>query len=150
LSNEGKSLTVHPAHSLHLVLHIDAAAAKALSPDDVIERWCLLYRGTEVIQRYRAGDTLCAADREAVTRVVETWRDRLADLSWFMRCLNEYIARRANAEDGCTGRFWEGRFKSQGLLDETAIVTAMAYVDLNPIRAGMAKDLADSDHTSAG
>ena len=44
----------------HLVVHIDAAAAKALSPDDVIERWCLLYRGTEVIQRYRAGDTLCA------------------------------------------------------------------------------------------
>ena len=83
-------------------------------------------------------------------RVVETWRGRLADLSWFMRCLNEYIARRANAEDGCTGRFWEGRFKSQGLLDETAIVTAMAYVDLNPIRAGMAKDLADSDDTSAG
>ncbi len=66
--------------------------------------------------------------------MVETWRDRLADLSWFMRYLNEYIARRANAEDGCTARFWEGRFKSQGLPDETVIVTAMAYEDLNPIR----------------
>ena len=51
-------------------------------------------------------------------------------------------ARQANAEDGCTGRFWEGRFKSQALL------AAMAYVDLNPIRAGMADALPDSLHKS--
>ena len=75
-------------------------------------------------------------------------RTRLADLSWFMKCLAEPIARSANAEDGCKGRFWEGRFKAQLLCDERALLAAMAYVDLNPVRAGMARTLVGSDHTS--
>ena len=55
-----------------------------------------------------------------------------------MKVLNENIARRANKEDECTGHFWESRYKSQALLDEKAVLSAMAYVDLNPIRAAMA------------
>ena len=52
--------------------------------------------------------------------------------------LADHVAVRANREDECTGRFWEGRFKSQPLLDEAAVLTCSAYVDLNPVRAAIA------------
>lgn len=66
-----------------------------------------------------------------------------------MRCLAEPIARRANREDGCKGHFWEARFKCQTLLDETAVLSAMAHVDLNPVRARICDTFEDSAHTSA-
>lgn len=76
------------------------------------------------------------------------FRARLGDLSWFMKCLNEPIARQANREDQCTGHFWESRFKSQPLDTEEALLSCMAYVDLNPVRAVIADTPESSAHTS--
>lgn len=132
----------------HAVLRVDAARAEALGDDEVLRRWTQLFTGPVLVQRYLGGAPLGEAERLKVGEFAALYRQRLADVSWFMRVLNETIARQANAEDGCTGRFWEGRFKSQALLDEQALLAAMAYVDLNPIRAGMTESLQDSAHTS--
>jgi len=132
----------------HLVLHINDSQAAGWSDAEVIERWLMLFSGPPLIRRHLSGEALTESERTKITEVVSDWRDRLSDLSWFMRCLNEHIARQANQEDGCTGRFWEGRFKCQALLDEQALLTCMAYVDLNPLRAGLADTPESADFTS--
>jgi hypothetical protein len=88
------------------------------------------------------------ADYETLNRLIEQYRHRLSDLGWFMKCLNEPIARRANKENGCTDHFWESRYKLQALLSEEALLTCMAYVDLNPVRADMCGTPEESDYTS--
>ncbi|AUC89708.1 transposase [Alteromonas sp. MB-3u-76] len=135
----------------HIVLHVNKEKAIALSTEEVIERWHSLYRGTLLTQQYASPMTrkgLSEAQIDTVENTAGVWRARLYDISWFMRALNEYIARAANKEDECTGHFWEGRFKSQALLDESALAACMAYVDLNPIRANVAKTPETSNHTS--
>jgi len=132
----------------HLVLHVNKVTADSWSMDEVIARWYKLYHGNLLVDRYLAGDTLSEPHLNAVLDIASVWRKRLYDISWFMKCLNEFIAREANKEDNCTGKFWEGRFKSQALLDETALLSCMAYVDLNPIRAGISPSVERSDYTS--
>ena len=132
----------------HVVLHLDTAQAASWDLHEAVERWHQLCKGSILSQRFVRGETLDSSELARLSEVAETWRSRLADISWFMRCLNESIAREANLEDQCTGRFWEGRFKPQALQDERVLVARMAYVDPNPVRAKMADTPEASGHTS--
>lgn len=132
----------------HVVLHIDTGQGKNWSGREVLRRWTQLFDGPVLVQRFLADHPLAKAEQEKVDDFVTEYRQRLMSISWFMRCLNEHLARRANAEDECRGRFWEGRFKSQALLDEAALLSCMVYVDLNPVRAGAADRPETSDFTS--
>ncbi|MCG5504562.1 transposase [Ectothiorhodospira variabilis] len=132
----------------HVVVKLDPAQAEQWSDDEVLRRWSCLFKGPLLVQRYLAGDPQESYELAQVAEFTQCYRQRLADLSWFMKCLNEPIARQANQEDGCTGHFWEARFKSQALRTEAALLSCMAYVDLNPVRAGMAATPEASEHTS--
>lgn len=123
----------------HLVLHIDTKEQRNWNDAEIVQRWKRLHKLPAWFE---------SADDQKVAATVAIWRERLGSISWFMKCLNEPLARLANREDGCKGRFWEGRFKSQALLDEAAVLKCMAYVDLNPVRANTATTPEGSDYTS--
>ena len=137
--------TVMSNHT-HIVLRNRPDLAAQWTAREVAERWCQVFPGS-----HRVGDDAWNLRVERLirdpARLAEV-RARLADISWFMRCLNEWIARRANREDECSGHFWEGRFRCQALVDEGAILACMVYVDLNPVRAALASGLEDSSFTS--
>ncbi|MCS5708580.1 hypothetical protein CC99x_006615 [Candidatus Berkiella cookevillensis] len=119
----------------HVVLYVDEQQSQAWDEKEIINRWAFIFPKD-------------AERNKHLKSKIELWKERLTSISWFMRCLNEKIARDVNEEDDTSGRFWEGRFKSQALLDEGALLSAMVYVDLNPIRAGISKTPEKSKFTS--
>ncbi len=142
------------SNHLHLVVRMAPDQIDAWSDREVAIRWLRAFPG------HRDGEDLAdaravALDEAQIAQRLQdpAWlaerRVRLSSLSWFMRSLCEPIARRANEEDDCSGRFWEGRFSSTPLLDQAALVSCMVYVDLNPIRAEVAQSVDSSAHTSA-
>ncbi|MEJ2622273.1 MAG: hypothetical protein P8163_19100 [Candidatus Thiodiazotropha sp.] len=93
---------------LHFLLYIDQRRATQWEPHEVVDRWHRLFSGSLLSQRFAAGEKLSRVERQDLDEQIERWRERLMSISWFMRCLNEPIARQANKEYECTGRFWEG------------------------------------------
>ena len=132
----------------HLVLFVNETELANCTDNEICERWNKIYSVSPLVECWQKGELSSDIQRLEALKVIAEWRKRLSSISWFMRCLNEFIAVKANKEDKCKGRFWEGRFKSQALLDEKALLTCMAYVDLNPIRAKMASKVENSEYTS--
>ena len=131
----------------HVVLRVDRHKAADWNDKQVAKHWKMLYNWPLLVCEYTEGKTESAETSKA-QEFIHSWRERLSDIFWFMPCLNEYLARIANKEDNCTVKFREGRYKCQALLGEAAVLTCMAYVDLNPIRAGIVNTPKASDYTS--
>ena len=90
----------------HIVVRLSPESSKAWTADEVMARWGKLYGIATPIAIGLAEDAL-PAQRALAAEMIEIRRQRLTNLSWFMKCLNEHIARRANLEDRCTGAFWD-------------------------------------------
>ena len=130
---------------LHTVLRTRPDLAETLTALEVAWRW-LTARSSLFGGKEPTAEAVAAL--AARPERIEVLRGRLSSVSWFMAMLDEYLARTSNREDGVKGRFWEGRFQCRALLDVGAVATAMAYVDLNPVRAGLAETPEESEFTS--
>jgi len=138
------------SNHVHVVVRNRPDLVAEWSDDEVRRRWWRLCP----IRRNEHGAPADPTDEELWFLVpdeekLRDVRERLSDVSWLMRFLCESVARRANKEEDVTGHFWEGRFKAQALLDESAVLACSMYVDLNPIRAGIAATPETSRFTSA-
>ena len=137
------------SNHLHLVLRNRPDRVEQWSDAEVALRWRKLFpQRDDVTGEPAEPDDNDLAMLMANPERLGVLRGRLSSLSWFMRCLCEWVARAANHEEGTFGRFWAGRFKSQPLLDEAALLACSVYVDLNPIRAGIASTPEESQFTS--
>ena len=132
----------------HVIVKVNLELATSLSDEEILAHWQMLYRLNPLMTRFQEGEVLTNTEMEIVKTEINRMRQVLTSISRFMGYVNERIARKANKEDDCKGRFWEGRFRSQALLDDTALLQCMAYVDLNPVRAGISQNPIRSDYTS--
>jgi len=133
---------------LHVLLRLDPDVAQAWSDEEVVRRWGRLFP-----PRDKNRQPLDVSNEWVQARLNDApWvaraRLRLQSLSWFMKCLKEPLARLANHEDQTRGAFFEGRFKSIAILDDEALLATCAYIDLNPVAAGIAHVPEASAHTS--
>jgi hypothetical protein len=128
------------SNHIHLVLRSRPDVVATWSDREVARRWLRLFP-----KRRERDKSPCEPSKAEINAIIHQpdvlaeRRKRLSDISWWMRCTTEHIARRANREDECTGHFWEGRYKCQLLLDEASLLACAAYVDLNPVRAALAE-----------
>ena len=133
---------------LHVLVRLGPERVDEWSDEEVIRRWGKLFppRGKDrkPLKVTKAWVEAKLADAEFLKKT----RERLADLGWFMKCLKEPLARMANKAEKQTGAFWQSRYKSIAVLDDEALLATCAYIDLNPVAAGMAKLPEDSEHTS--
>lgn len=137
------------SNHIHVIVRNRPDVVALWSDEEAAIRWLKVFPGRR-IEEHLADPTehevkTLAGNAERMSEI----RKRLSDISWFMRSLAEPIARMANRQDECTGRFWEGRFKAQRIADEAGLLACAMYVDLNPVRAAIAASPEESVHTSA-
>ncbi len=133
---------------LHVLVRLDPDVAKHWSDEEVVRRWGRLFPPRDKSREPLPVTTTWVQWRLQDPQWVATARERLQSLSWFMKCLKEPLSRLANRQDKARGAFFEGRFKSVAILDDESLLATCAYIDLNPVAAGIVEVPEASPHTS--
>ncbi len=133
---------------LDLLVRVDPDVANSWSDEEVVRRWGRLFPPHDKSRQALPVSEDWVQERLKDVQWVTTTRGRLQNIGWFMKCLKEPLSRLANREDKARGAFFEGRFKSVAILDDEALLAICAYIDLNPVAAGIAEVPETSKYTS--
>lgn len=141
---------------VHLLLEVPPMKAGGLSDAELLERLRAIY--SEAFVAEVAKELLDArekveagmGDEGLVSRIHERFTYRMHDLAEFMKVLLLRFTRWFNHKHERTGVLWESRFKSVLVEEGIAAKTMAAYIDLNPVRAGMVADPAEYRWSSYG
>jgi putative transposase len=141
----------------HILLEVPPMAEGGISDDELLRRLsaiCTEALVAEVAKELSEARQQVAAGRgeEAVLvgRIHARFTYRMHDLGEFMKGLLQRYTQWHNRTHARTGTLWEDRFKSVIVEDGVAAKTIAAYIDLNPVRAGMVKEPADYRWSSYG
>jgi hypothetical protein len=133
---------------LHVLCRLDPEESGRWTDEEVVRRWIAIYPPLELDLDDPKIVKMWVDHAVKDTKRVGVLRLRLADLGWFMKALKEPLSRMANKSDGCSGAFWQARYKSIAILDEEALLATCTYIDLNPLAAGISLVPERSEHTS--
>ena len=139
------------SNHVHLLLEVPPMAEGGLSDEELLQRMRALHNEVAVVAVAKRLGELRKAGRDAAARELhESITYRMHDLGEFMKALLQRFSRWFNTHHQRTGVLWESRFKSVLVEDGIAARTMAAYIDLNPVRAGMVADPADYRWSSYG
>ena len=144
------------SNHFHILLEVPPMPIGGLSDAELLKRLGVFYG--ENFVKFVADELLAArteggvagGNPERVTEIHSRFTKRMHDLSDFMKTLLQRFTRWFNRTHNRTGTLWEDRFKSVIVESGTAARTMAAYIDLNPVRAGMVEDPADYRWSSYG
>ncbi len=144
------------SNHFHILLEVPPMAEGGLSDEALLQRLSGLYSEAFVagvaaeLEEARKLVAEAGADESREAEIHARFTYRMHDLSQFMKGLLIRFTRWFNRTHNRTGTLWEERFKSVIVESGVAARTMAAYIDLNPVRAGMVKDPADYRWSSYG
>jgi hypothetical protein len=144
------------SNHFHILVEIPPAPAGGLGDTDLLNRLAALYDEATVdavaneLERGRIAVAEGRADEQRIEEIHARYHYRMHDLSEFMKTLIQRFTQWFNRKNNRTGNLWEDVFRSSVVEAGPAARLVAAYIDLNPLRAGIVEDPADYPWSSYG
>lgn len=139
------------SNHFHMLLEVPPMPEGGISDEELMKRLAAVYSDAFVAEVRGALEAARKAGNDALAREIHgRFTYRMHNLSEFMKTLLQRFTRWFNRKHNRSGTLWEERYKSVIVESGIAARTMAAYIDLNPVRAGMVSDPAAYRWSSYG